>query len=143
MKETELITHLSGEALAEYLGISQSALSRAARQDYNAGGHRVADWAHWHHNGKRIHGYDVPDDEAREIIPEDEWSRHDLDLEPSGGVDARARNPRMLPVANGEKARARHAARLLRSLKDVDGFPLDPQPLAEALEAWGTDDEDM
>ena len=134
MQEVKLSTvHLSGEDLAAYLDVTAQALSRAVRRDYNAAGYRVSEWADWHHGGKRVQGYDVPRPVAREIIPVDEWEANGL----SQSTNGRARNPRALPtVDDTTEARAHHAAKILRSLRDMEELrDFDLDTLADRLDA--------
>jgi len=136
MRETkEATVHLAGQDLAEYLDVTAQALSRAVRRDYNAAGYRVSEWADWHHNHKRIEGYDVPRSIAQKIIPKDQWGNYGIAQRTEA---VRARNPRSLALAHGPEDRAHQAARLLRSLSDVNELrSLDLETVADRLESFG------
>lgn len=136
MHETkEPTVHLAGQDLAEYLDVTAQALSRAVRRDYNAAGYRVSEWANWHHNHKRIEGYDVPRSIAQKIIPQDQWGNHGF---VQNRETMRAKNPRSLALVHGPEDRAHHAATLLRSLSEVDELrSLDLETVAERLESFG------
>lgn len=127
---------LSGQDLSTYIGVSQSALSRAVRRDYKAGGYRVSEWADWHHNHRRIEGYDVPRSIARKVIPKDQWESHGIGQTTE---TVRVRNPRPLPLNLPPKDAAQYAAQLLRSLSDVEELRgLDLETVADRLKLFGS-----
>lgn len=118
MQQTkEPTVYLAGQDLAEYLEVTAQSLSRAVRRDYNAAGYRVSEWADWHHNRRRIEGYDVPRSIARKIIPKDQWEDHKI---AQATETVRLQNPRPLPLDPPPKDAAEYAAHLLRTLEGVE-----------------------
>lgn len=155
MKETTV--RLTGQELSDFLGVSRSGLSRAVRKDYKASGYRVSEWADWHHNGRRVEGYDIPAGVAREIIPDEEWDEYCPDglfslnalgspmaLSPTASFEGgRRENPRPLPLELPPKDAAQYAAQLLRALEDVEQLEgLWLNTVANELERFSKTDQD-
>lgn len=61
------LKNLNGEDAAELLGVSPSALSRAANAGHYSAGEPVFDWAVRSPSG-RITGYDIPEEAARRLF---------------------------------------------------------------------------
>lgn len=58
--------------LAKFLGVTRGYLSRAAHNDWQAGGSPVAEWATWNRTNSQVLEYEVPVPDARDIIPPSE-----------------------------------------------------------------------
>lgn len=70
---------LSGQEFADYLGISEGYLSRAASGDYLAKGVRVSQYKVMHWKGNRVSHYEIPVSMARDLIPREEWHKFKID----------------------------------------------------------------
>lgn len=67
---------VSQQDLADMINRTPTAVSQATRRKYFCAGYPVFEWAEWHPAGKQIRHYNVPVQVLKEIVPDDELTKH-------------------------------------------------------------------
>lgn len=64
--------------LADLLGVSGAAVSRAVHQKFYCGGFPIWEWAEWHPRGNQIEAYEVPKWAVKDLADQEEWPKYDI-----------------------------------------------------------------